>query len=136
MRLAFDRENLLFLCHITSLDLSMDNMQCPPWVLSIAQLFSEAEKGKKEERQSVPVKVITMLAYGNIGKRSDHWCPAVPPLQPHLINCSTWTELAPRTKQHGQQHAMGHSLSSHLNCGSAETCCSSIILRYCHKRRK
>lgn len=71
-------KTLLFLCHITSLDLSMDNMQCPPWVLSIAQLFSEAEKGKKEERESVPVNVITMLAYGNIGKQPCSLVPSSP----------------------------------------------------------
>lgn len=54
-----------------------------------------------------------MLAYSNTGKQAviDRWCPEVPPLQPHLVNYSTWTELASWTKQqHGQQHVMGHSL--------------------------
>lgn len=63
-----------------------------------------------------------MLAYGNAGTQAmlDHWCPTVPPLQPHLINFSTWTALAGWTKQRrGQQHAIDYIHSPlQINCGS------------------
>lgn len=78
-------------------------------------LEKEREGGKnREEKASIPVKVIMMLVYRNTAKHTviDHWCPEVPPRQPHLINSSTWTELALWTKQckHGRQHVRGHSL--------------------------
>ncbi len=60
-----------------------------------------------------------MLVYGNAGKQAviDHWCPEVPPLQPQLINYTTWTELAPWTKQQHGQHVGDCSFGS----GLAET---------------
>lgn len=81
-----------------------------PCIIS-CNTFLETPRRKtgKKERASVPVKVITMLVYSNTGKQAviDHWCPAVPPPQPQLINYSTWTELAAWTKQQHGQHVMG-----------------------------
>lgn len=92
----------------------------PSLSIFILQHMLEKQRRKTGKKfQSVPVKVITMLVYSNTGKQAviDHWCPAVPPLKPHLINCSTWIELAAWTKQ---QHVMCHSLFSPSNLTAAE----------------
>lgn len=64
------------------------------------------EGRKRQERMERLFQLQSQLAYGNTDVQAvmDHWCPAVPPLQPQRINYSTWSELTPWYKQQHGQH--------------------------------
>lgn len=97
----------------TPMDLCMESMHCP-LSASFAKHFLRSREAKQRRKGICSSQAVRMLVYGKAGKQAviDHWCPAVPPLQPQLINCTTWRELAPWTKQQHGQHIRSHSFFS------------------------